>query len=128
MARIAFVGLGQMGGPMSRNLLKAGHELRVFDLDPQAVAAVAAAGATLAASAREAAIGAEFAFTILPVGQIVEEAVLGPEGLAHGLGEGALLVDMSTILPEETRRIGQRLGEQGVPWSMRRLAAPRRTP
>ena len=72
---------------MSRNLLKAGHELRVFDLDPQAVAAVAEAGATPAA-AREAAIGAEFAFTILPVGQIVEEAVLGPEGLAHGLPAG----------------------------------------
>jgi 4-hydroxybutyrate dehydrogenase/sulfolactaldehyde 3-reductase len=114
MARIAFVGLGQMGGPMSRNLLKAGHELRVFDLDPRAVAAVAAAGAAPAPTAREAAIGAEFAFTILPVGQIVEEAVLGPEGLAHGLGESALLVDMSTILPEETRRVGQRLRERGV--------------
>ena len=89
MARIAFVGLGQMGGPMSRNLLKAGHELRVFDLDPRAVAAVAEAGATLAASARGPLSAPSSRSAILPVGQIVEEAVLGPEGLAHGLGEKA---------------------------------------
>jgi 4-hydroxybutyrate dehydrogenase/sulfolactaldehyde 3-reductase len=114
MARIGFVGLGQMGGAMSRNLIKAGHSLRVFDLDPEAVRAVAAAGAQPAAHGREAAEDAEVVFTILPVGAIVEEAVLGPGGIAEGIGRGALLVDMSTILPEETRRIGARLREQGV--------------
>lgn len=114
MARIGFVGLGQMGGAMSRNLVKAGHSLRVYDLDPAAVAAVAAAGAEPAANGREAARGAEVVFTILPVGAIVEAAVLGPDGIAEGLAPGSLLVDMSTILPEETRRIGARLREQGV--------------
>jgi len=111
---IGFVGLGQMGGAMSRNLLAAGHALQVFDLDPNAIAGLIAAGASGADSPAAAARGAEVVFTMLPIGAIVEQACFGPAGIAHGIAAGAVVVDMSTILPAETRRIGARLAEQGV--------------
>ena len=114
MANLGFVGLGQMGGPMSRNLVAAGHAVQVYDLDPAAVAAVVGVGATAAASPAAAARGAEVVFTMLPVGAIVEAACFGPEGVAEGIAPGATLVDMSTILPAETRRIGARFARQGV--------------
>jgi 4-hydroxybutyrate dehydrogenase/sulfolactaldehyde 3-reductase len=114
MTSIGFVGLGQMGGAMSRNLIKAGHALRVFDLSPDAVAAVVAVGAEAATSPAEAARGAEVVFTMLPIGSIVEAACFGPDGIAEGIAKGSVLVDMSTILPTETKRIGERLAGQGV--------------
>lgn len=114
MTRIGFVGLGQMGGAMSRNLIKAGHALKVFDLDPRAVDAVVAAGAEAASSPAGAADGADVVFTMLPIGAIVEAACFGENGIAERIAEGALLVDMSTILPTETKRIGERLKAQGV--------------
>jgi 4-hydroxybutyrate dehydrogenase/sulfolactaldehyde 3-reductase len=114
MSRIGFVGLGQMGGAMSRNLVKAGHALRVYDLSADAVAALVAAGAEAAASPADAAGGAEVVFTMLPIGTIVESACFGPDGIAEGIAKGAIVVDMSTILPAETQRIGSRLAERGV--------------
>ena len=114
MARIGFIGLGQMGGAMSRNLIEDGHALRVYDLDRAAVDAVAEAGAEAADSGRAAAEGAEFVFTMLTVGPIVEAAVFGPGGIAEGISKDALFIDMSTIRPEETRRIGARLAERGI--------------
>ncbi len=114
MQKIGFVGLGQMGGAMSRNLVKAGHSLQVYDLDEAAVASVVEAGAAAAESPAAAAAGAEIVFTMLPIGAIVEQACFGPDGIAEGIAEGAVVVDMSTILPAETKRIGMRLAEQGV--------------
>ena len=114
MAKIGFVGLGQMGGAMSRNLAKAGHALRVYDIDAGAVAAIAADGAEAAASPAEAARDAEFVITMLQIGSIVEAVVFGENGVAQGISKTALFIDMSTILPEETQRIGARLREQGV--------------
>ena len=114
MQNIGFVGLGQMGGPMSRNLVEAGYALQVYDLEPAAAAAVVEIGARGAASPADAAKGVDVVFTMLPIGAIVEAACFGPNGIAEGLAEGAVLVDMSTILPAETRRIGARLAEQGV--------------
>ncbi len=115
MANIGFIGLGQMGGAMSRNLLKAGHRLRVYDIDADAVAALAADGAEAAASPAEAARDAEFVITMLQVGPIVEAVVFGAGGIAEGISKDALFIEMSTILPEETQRIGARLAEaQGV--------------
>ncbi len=113
MTEIGFVGLGQMGGAMSRNLLKAGHRLRVFDLNTAAVEALAEAGASAAGNGREAADGAEVVFTMLPRGADVEAALFEPDGIAEGLSPEALHIDMSTILPEETRRIGARLKAMG---------------
>jgi 4-hydroxybutyrate dehydrogenase / sulfolactaldehyde 3-reductase len=114
MQKIGFVGLGQMGGAMSRNLVKAGHSLQVYDLDAAAVAAVVEAGAAAAESPAAAAAGVEVVFTMLPIGAIVEQACFGPKGIAQGIAKGAVVVDMSTILPAETKRIGERLAEQGV--------------
>ena len=114
MQRIGFVGLGQMGGAMSRNLVAAGHVVQVYDLDPAAVAAVVDVGAIAADSPAAAARGAEVVFTLLPIGAVVEAACFGPHGIAEGLARGSTLVDMSTILPAETRRIGARLARQGV--------------
>lgn len=113
MKNVGFVGLGQMGGPMSRNLIKGGFTLRVFDLDPKAVAAVVKAGAMAAKSPKDAATGADVVITMLPIGAIVEQAVFGQDGIADGMGKNAFLIDMSTILPLDTDRIGKRLKERG---------------
>lgn len=114
MAKIGFIGLGQMGGAMSRNLAKAGHELCVYDINPKAVQVLVADGANAAANPAEAARDAEFVFTMLQVGPVVEEVVFGDNGIAESISRDALYIDMSTILPEETQRIGKRLAEQGV--------------
>ncbi len=94
MARIGFVGLGNMGGPMARNLARAGHAVRVFDLAPAAIAA--ATGCIAAASAADAATGAEVVITMLPAGRHVRDAWLGAGGMAAAAGE-AVLIDCSTI-------------------------------
>ncbi|MEM7023075.1 MAG: NAD(P)-binding domain-containing protein [Pseudomonadota bacterium] len=114
MTEIGFVGLGRMGGAMSRHLLKAGHALRVHDLNSDAVQALVALGAKAAPDGRLVADGAEVVFTMLPRGADVEAAVFGPNGVVEGLAPGALLIDMSTILPDETRAICARLAERGV--------------
>ncbi len=97
MAEIGFAGLGNMGGPMAVNLLKAGHKLRVFDLSQAAMAKLAEAGAATASSASEAALGAEAIVTMLPAGKHVRDAYLGPQGLIAAAARGSLLIDCSTI-------------------------------
>lgn len=97
MARVGFVGLGNMGGPMARNLLKAGHQVSAFDIVPAALDRVAEAGATRAGSAAEVARGAEFVITMLPAGQHVRDAWLGAGGMAAASDAGAVLIDCSTI-------------------------------
>jgi len=97
MAAIGFIGLGNMGGPMAANLIKAGHKLRAFDLSPAAVAKLGEAGADAAQSASDAANGAEAVITMLPAGQQVRDIYLGPQGLIASAPPGALLIDCSTI-------------------------------
>ncbi|HEX4260530.1 MAG TPA: 3-hydroxyisobutyrate dehydrogenase [Acetobacteraceae bacterium] len=94
MARIGFIGLGNMGAPMAANLLRAGHEVRGFDLTAPACAAIAAAGGSTAASAAEAVRGTEIVITMLPTGEHVR-AVL--TDILPALDTGALLIDSSTI-------------------------------
>ncbi len=114
MADIGFIGLGQMGGAMSRNLIEAGHRLRVYDIDAGAVAAIVTEGAEAASNPAEAARDAEFVITMLQVGSIVEAVVFGENGIAEVISKNALFIDMSTILPEETQRIGARLAKRGI--------------
>ena len=114
MAKIGFIGLGQMGATMSRNLAKAGHKLCVYDINPDAVQALVDDGADAAANPAEAAGDADFVFTMLQIGAIVEEVVFGDNGIAESISKDTLYIDMSTILPEETQRIGKRLAEQSV--------------
>jgi 3-hydroxyisobutyrate dehydrogenase len=97
MARIAFIGLGNMGGPMARNLVKAGHALTVFDLSKAAVDGLVAAGATSAASPGAAATGAEVVVTMLPAGAHVKSVYTGEGGVIASVAKGTLLIDCSTI-------------------------------
>jgi 3-hydroxyisobutyrate dehydrogenase len=110
MARIGFIGLGNMGGPMARNLAKAGHEVTAYDLSPTAMEAAAAGGCTPAASAAEAAAGAEFVITMLPAGQHVRDAILGDHGIAQASPSGAILVDCSTIDVATARAVAEGCG------------------
>jgi len=97
MARIGFVGLGNMGGPMARNLAKAGHHVVAFDLLPDLMARCVEGGCVAAAHAADAARGADAVFTMLPAGAHVREAWLGAGGMAAASRPDAVLVDCSTI-------------------------------
>src|SRR5262245_26368720 len=97
MARIGFIGLGNMGGPMVRNLLKAGHRLAAFDLVPAALEAAAAAGAEAATDAGQAAHRADFVITMLPSGRDVAEVLGGSAGVLAAARPDAIVIDCSTI-------------------------------
>ncbi len=115
MERVAFCGLGIMGGPMAAHLARAGFELSVYTRTREKAESFAAEhGARAAATPREAAEGASAAITMVPDAPEVEEVLLGEQGAVHGLGEGALAIDMSTIAPTAARAIAERLGERGV--------------
>jgi 3-hydroxyisobutyrate dehydrogenase len=110
MATIGFIGLGNMGLPMARNLLKAGHRLRGFDLSAAALDAAEAAGATRAGAPGEAAAGAEVVITMLPEGRHVREVYLGEGGVLARATAGALLIDCSTIDVASARAVNQAAG------------------
>ncbi|WP_426699967.1 3-hydroxyisobutyrate dehydrogenase [Rhodanobacter sp. Col0626] len=114
MSRIAFIGLGNMGGPMAANLLKAGHSLQVFDLVPAAVAAAVAAGASAAATAVEAVNGVEIVISMLPASRHVEGLYLGEGGLLANIAPGALVIDSSTIAPASSKKIAQAAAARGL--------------
>ena len=114
MAKIGFIGLGNMGGPMARNLMKAGHELAVFDLVPAAVEAAVAAGARAAPSAAAAAGFGEIALTMLPAGEHVRRVHLGPSGVIAAAKPGALLIDCSTIDVATAREVSAAAGKAGL--------------
>ena len=110
MARIGFVGLGNMGGPMARNLLKSGHAVAGFDLSQEALDGFAAAGGTRAGSAAEAASGADFVLTMLPAGRHVRDAWLGAGGMAAAAAAAAILIDCSTIDVATAREVAAAAG------------------
>ena len=112
--KVGFVGLGRMGGPMSRNILAAGHDLVVHDLRRDAAAGLLAGGAAWAASPREAAAGRDVAITMLPAPRQVEQVLLGPDGLLSALSPGAVWVDMSTSVPAVADRVRALAGPRGV--------------
>jgi len=112
--KIGFVGLGIMGRPMALNLIKAGHALKVFDVVPERMTALVQAGATAAASAREAAADCEMVITMLPNSPEVRAAVCGADGVLEGAAPGTLLVDMSSIAPLAGREIAAQAAARGV--------------
>ena len=116
MAKITFIGLGNMGGPMASNLVKAGHEVTVFDLSKDAVAALVSEGAKTADTAHEAANGAECVITMLPAGQHVEAVYLGDDGLLAKLPAGTLVIDSSTIAPETARGVAEVARAKDIPF------------
>jgi 4-hydroxybutyrate dehydrogenase / sulfolactaldehyde 3-reductase len=111
---IGFVGLGTMGLPMASNLARGGFAVRGHDLSPQAGEALAEAGGTAVSSAAEAARGATFVITMLPTASHIEAALFDAGGVVEAIEKGAVVINMSTILPEETDRIGARLAERGI--------------
>jgi 3-hydroxyisobutyrate dehydrogenase len=103
--RVGFIGLGHMGGPMSANILAAGHDLVVHDVRAEAAAGLVAAGAAWASSPRETGAGRDVVITMLPTPRHVADVLLGPDGLLDGLAPGAVWVDMSTSVPEVAERV-----------------------
>jgi 2-hydroxy-3-oxopropionate reductase len=114
MTAIGFIGLGVMGREMARHLVRAGHEVRAYDMKTESVEELAREGALAAASVAAATDGAEVLITMLPDTPQVEEVVLGPGGLLQNPPAGRLLVDMSTIAPTATRRMAAQLAQAGI--------------
>src|SRR5579883_1231971 len=114
MAAIGFLGLGNMGGPMAANLIKAGHRLKVFDVSAAAAAKLAASGAEVADSASAAADGADAVITMLPAGAQVREVYLGAGGLIESAARGTLLIDCSTIDVATAREVSAAAQKAGM--------------
>lgn len=114
MANVGFIGLGVMGAPMALNILKGGHSLSVYDLNPNAVARLVEAGAKACSSPREVGAASDFVVTMLPEPHHVEAVVLGENGVAEGLGDGGIVIEMSTIDPQTSQRIGDELRKRGM--------------
>lgn len=112
--KIAFIGLGIMGKPMAKNLLKAGYDVTVFDMNADAVNELVTAGATGAESSKVAAQDKEVIFTMLPNSPHVKAAVLGEGGVVEGANKGATVIDMSSIAPLAAREIAYELNKFGV--------------
>ena len=112
--KIGFIGLGIMGKPMSKNLLKAGYELVVCDVVKAAVDEVVAAGARAAANPKEVAKQTDIIITMLPNSPQVKDVVLGENGVIEGAKAGSVVVDMSSIAPLVSREVSARLAAKGV--------------
>lgn len=109
MANIGFIGLGQMGCPMAKNLIKKGHQVVVYDINKQAVNELTSVGAIAADSPANAAKNNEFIITMLPNGKLVEQVIFAENGIKETISSNALLIDMSTIHPLESDSIRNRL-------------------
>jgi 2-hydroxy-3-oxopropionate reductase len=112
--KIGFIGLGIMGKPMAKNLLKAGYDLIAFDIFEDAMNEVAAAGAKTATSLSEVACQCDVVITMLPNSPHVKKAVMGPNGILEGAKSGTILVDMSSIAPLVSKEIYKACEKKGV--------------
>jgi 3-hydroxyisobutyrate dehydrogenase len=115
MATIAFIGLGNMGSPMAANLIKAQHDVRVYDLSHNARARLAEHGATATGSPSDAAQGADAVITMLPAGSHVRETYLGEGGVISAASPGTLLIDCSTIDVVTARSVIAAASDAGLP-------------
>ena len=114
MAAIGFIGLGNMGGPMASNLVKAQHRVGGYDIADGAVAALSEKGGHAVAGAAEAAAAGEVVVTMLPAGPQVREVYLGPDGVLAHARPGALLIDCSTIDVETARAVAAEAAARGL--------------
>lgn len=112
--RVGFIGLGIMGGGMSRNLLRAGFDLTVWNRSPERMAPLADQGARTAGSPQELAAGCDVIVTCVSDTPDVEAVLFGEGGAVHGATPGSLVVDMSTISPRVTRELAGRLAEREI--------------
>jgi len=114
MSDIGFIGLGIMGRPMAKNLLKAGHKLIVHDVVAASVDEIVAAGAAKGTSSKDVAARSSIIITMLPDGPDVETAVLGPGGVLEGTKPGSIVVDMSSISPMVSQKVGAACAAKGI--------------
>ncbi len=112
--KVGFIGLGIMGRPMSKNLVKAGHELVVFDFNKEAVEDLVSCGAEAAQTGKEVAEKCEVVIIMVPNSPHVRAAVLGENGVAEGAHKGSVVIDMSSIDPTESKAIGAELEKMGI--------------
>jgi len=112
--KVGVIGTGRMGNAYALNLLKAGHQVLVYDLDPKAAQNLVAQGAVWSGSPAEMAPQAEFVLTSLPKNEIVEETIIGPQGLLPKLSRGSIVIDLSTTLPKTTKTIADALAGKGI--------------
>ena len=109
MARIGFLGLGEMGTPMASRLLHAGHEVIAWNRTAERTAPLAQQGAAVASSPAKAAAGANFVITMLATPEALEQVLFGTAGLVPALSTGQVLIDMSTVGPDEIRSVAARM-------------------
>ena len=114
MARIGFIGLGNMGLPMAQNLIKAGHQVEGVDVNPAAIDKLKAAGGVSVETAKVAAARADVVITMLPAGKQVREVYLGPGGIVENANAGTLLIDCSTIDVETARAVAAEAEKKGL--------------
>jgi len=114
MKKIGFIGLGIMGKPMSKNLLKAGYQLVVYDIDQSRINELVQAGAEAGTSPKDIASKSEVIITMLPNSPHVKEVVLGANGVVEGAKEGSIVIDMSSIAPLVSREVASKLEEKGI--------------
>lgn len=112
--KIGFIGLGIMGNPMTKHLLKAGYELVVYDILESSVKDVVSAGAESVDSCKEIAEQSDIIITMVPDSPDVEAAALGPQGIIEGISRGKIYIDMSTIAPSVAVSVGKKMSEKGV--------------
>jgi 2-hydroxy-3-oxopropionate reductase len=113
---VALIGAGAMGGAIGTRLLETGNQLAVFDLDTTKVTALAAKGAIACTTAAEAAAQADFVIFSLNAAHIVRLAAFGAEGVAEGAKPGTILIDMSSIDPENTRALATEAAAKALHW------------
>lgn len=114
MKKIGFIGLGIMGKPMAKNLVKAGYDLTVFDINNSAVEELVAIGAVKGSSSKDVASKTEIILTMLPNSPHVKEVILGKDGVVYGVKQGSILVDMSSIAPLASQEVSKALSKAGV--------------
>ena len=111
---LGWIGVGKMGTPMSTHLLKAGFELKVYDIEPAAMQALTELGASPAKSPAEVADGADVIISMIPDDSALEAVAAGPRGIFQTAGPGRIYIDMSTVSPATSARIGEAAENKGV--------------
>lgn len=114
MARVGFIGLGNMGGPMATNLVKAGHQVKVFDLSDIALNTLKQAGAEVAQSASKAVTNVDFVVSMLPADHHVQSLYFGEQGVAESIDKKTLVIDSSTISAEAAISLYEQFKDLGV--------------
>ncbi len=112
--KVGFIGLGIMGKPMAKNLVKAGYELTVFDFNESAVKELVAVGATQGESGKDVGVASDVIITMLPNSPHVKAAILEKDGVIEGVKKGAIVIDMSSIAPLASREMSEALEKKGV--------------